>query len=582
MPLPEVLTIYAKDLSTDAKGRMLMSLDAKLLDAIEIRWQGILAKYPGLIATDDRIGKLVRDLFKELQELYGLLWLEMYWVLLSLSQPTISDIKGLIFLRVSIDRLQANPKYKFIKQYWRSFLFSITLRTASTIHRTIGLPLSDVRLVCVGETNTTDSPAFFKNYKDTDLDRNLLSNLQSYAFNKLKNSSYPSLRIEFNDDTIGRGNPGMITYYKSSIAAALRWIGKDEATNEILDEIKIQQKVDLCKWTIEYLSTENRKRASGNKLQINKLNSSDFDKIRNLYCKNISQFKYLQEINRGEENKENCLKIENLNLLQKEELGKLYRQLSDNLPSSIDDELENIGAIIRRYIKRNRDLPYDDIRKGGVKFIETIESKTVTPQELIEEKEIEARSNDIIPICDKWFSSKEGEKELNLDRKRILYLIYSGLVYEQIAPIFNITYTNISRPVRKIHVKIAEFVTEEINKEDCTIYRKNKKQVILSVSEILKTELDRLKIGENLDRNIILVLEPLISKYKRYLAELREEYYKLRPIMISNSVKTSEYQKQLNILNNLSLEQYPELNRNLTTASFSDLIKEIKIPLSKL
>ncbi len=582
LTLPKVLTIYAQDICTDANGRMFMRLDSKLLNAIEIRWQGILAAYPGLIATDDRTGKLVRDLFKELQKPYGLLLLELYWVLISLSQPTISDIKGLIFLRILIDQLQANPTHEFTEKHWRSFFLSTTLRVASTIHRTIGLPLSDVRLVCLGEINIASFSVFFKNYNDTDLDRNLLSNLNSYAYNKLKHSSYPSLRIEFNDDTIGRGNPGMITHYKSSIAAALRWIGKDEAKNEILDETKIEQKVDLCKWTIEYLNTENRNRPSGNKLQINTLSLSDFDKIRNLYCKNISEFKYLQEINKDVESKEDRLKIKDLNLSQRDEFRKIHRQLSDNLPQSIEDELDNIGSIIRQYIRRNRDLSYNDTLKEGLEIIEMIESEISTPQEFIEEKETQERSNHIIPICDEWFGSKEGKKELNLDRKQILYLIYSGLVFEQIAPIFNVHYTNISRPTRKIHGKIAGFATKTINEQDCTIYRINTKDSILAVSKMLKTEFNRLKIGENLDPNVQLILMPLISQYKGYLLGLRDEYYKYRAIMKSKGIRTYEYQRQLETLVDLSTEERPELNRNLTTASFQSLIEEIKILLSEL
>jgi hypothetical protein len=573
---PDELGIFNQSLRDGEDGRMFMRPDQRLRSGIAARWQGIISAYPRVIVTDELIGKLVRELFEELQ---------------------------------STNKL---PQDELIEEYWRSFFRSTALRVSSKISRTIGLPPTAVKGACLCSIGNLHD--FYKSYKNTKLDRRLLSDLKSYAYNKIKNSSYPDLRVQFSDDTIGRGNPGMITHYKSSISDALRWVGQDESTNEILSESTIERKVSLCKSIIEYIKEENKKKKSGaKKLQINELKLSDFEKICKLYCDNTSKFEYLREINESAKSKKEKLTIKDLDQLQRNELEKLRCQLYDELPQSIEYELDNIGAIIRRFIRRNRSISINTpigADNEGLDLGDIVASEDDSPEEVIENRETSKRSQDIIPLCNIWLHSKDenviltlrkrhGEDKdviLTLRKKQMLYLTYhkfdvvltksepdlkSDVVYQQIAPIFNLYYTGISRPVRELCAKMADSLTKTINKQDCTTYRINTQITIKKIHEMLKTEFDQLDLSKDVDPEARSNLDLLIREYNQYLKELHEEYHKFKNTLLKG-IKPREYQKQLNCLEKSSQKEYPDLNQRLTGASFKDLIERINIPLSQL
>lgn len=581
---PDELEIFNQRLRSGEDGRMFMRPDPRLRSGIAARWQGIISAYPRVIVTDELIGKLVRELFEELH---------------------------------STNKL---PQDELIEEYWRSFFYSTALRVSSKISITIGLPPTAVKGACLCSIGNLHD--FYKSYKNTKLDRRLLSDLKSYAYNKIKNSSYPDLRVQFSDDTIGRGNPGMITHYKSSIADALRWVGQDESTNEILSESTIERKVSLCKWIIEYIKEENKKKEPGaKKLQINELKLSDFEKIFRLYCDNTSKFEYLRGINKDIKNKKEKLGIKDLNQLQKAEIENLCCQIYDELPRSIEDELDNIGAIIRRFIRRDNSISIDatiGTEDGGFTLGDIIASEDDLPEEIIENRETSERSQDIIRLCNIWLHSKDEDTKLTLRKKhsevrnkdkdkdkdvtltlrkkQMLYLTYhkfdvvliqsepnlkSDVVYEQIAPIFNRTYTRISRPVREICAKMADSVTKTINQQDRTTYPINTQQVIKDINKMLKTEFDRLDLSKDVNPEARSNLDMLIREYNQYLKELHEEYHKFKNTLLKG-IKPREYQKQLERLEKLNQEGYPNLNRRLTQASFQYLIEKINVPLSQL
>jgi hypothetical protein len=615
--LPDELQIFTKTLhfdKSDKNGRIIMRSDPRLQSGINARWQGIVTAYPNLIVTDDVIGKLVRELFKEIQSTNGILRVNFYWILRCSVQLTIYGVKELLFLIKFADRLQFTPRDGLIEEYWCSFFYSIAFRVSSKMSETIGLPPTAVKGACIGSIGNLH--VFYKTYKNTKSDRRLLSDLKSYAYNKIKNSSYPDLRVQFSDDTIGRGNPGMVTHYKSSIADALRWVGNDESTNEILSESTIERKVSLCKWTIEYLREENKKKEPGaKKLHINELKLPDFNKICNLYCDNTSEFEYLRKINEGIKNTKERLMIKNLNQIQRDELEKLRCQLYDDLPQSIEDELDNIGAIIRRFIRRNKSISIDTpigADNEGLNLGDIIASEDDSPEEVIENRETSERSQNIISLCNIWLRSKDENTKLmirkrhsedkdkdvilTLRKKQMLYLTYhkfdvvrnqaapdlkSDVVYEQIAPIFNMYYTSVSRPVREICAKMADYVTKTINLQDCTNYHNSTKEIIKETNKMLKVEFDRLDLSKDVDPEARSNLDMLIREYNQYLKELHEEYHKFKNTLLKG-IKPREYQKQLNCLEKLSQKEYPDLNQRLTGASFKDLIERINIPLSQL
>ena len=98
MPLPQELKIFTKYLSPNRDGtQIFVRLNSDLEAGILARWQGIENTHPGLIATDNRIGLLVRELFRELQKANSLLVMEVCWMLLCSKQPKIYNIKELVF-----------------------------------------------------------------------------------------------------------------------------------------------------------------------------------------------------------------------------------------------------------------------------------------------------------------------------------------------------------------------------------------------------------------------------------------------------------------------------------------------------
>jgi hypothetical protein len=566
---PDELRIFSKRHHINPDGsQMSMRLDPNLQAAIANRWQDIVREHPGLIASDDGVGILVRNLFEQLQAKSMKRSIEIARLTYVLLRANLSEEALEEYWRAFLLRSNSNDEY--IERYWLSFLLSIALEVTRRVSRATGLRFSDVRCACIGSIGNLYR--FYRTYNNTDPDRQLLSNLKAYASRKIQQSSYGDLRLQFNDDTIGRSNLGLITRYKSKIEEALRWVRIDSSTNQILDEDIINRNdediinrnVALCKTTIEYLRAENRNLTI--KIGINRLNSSQFDQIGQLYCTNTSRTRYLQEINQGR-TKQDKLTLNNLSQQDLDYIALLCSQLNEKLPPSIRQELDITGGFVRQFVQRFKPVPIE----GGTDnekpdFIDTIESGG-TPQENIIE------NVDLQNIIQSEISSYYRHL-VERDRK-ILYLRDSfNLGQDCIAHIILIDQGGVCRRLSQINKDIKKNVIKEIGINNQGF---DAKSILSMVIGILNSD-SELETRDRVNTSYYDRLSLLIDAYKEYFEYLkiaRRQYPNLA--MILQDIKQRQgYAQQFEHLAGLSPEQYPKLRPELNMASFLALIEKIQ------
>jgi hypothetical protein len=438
-----------------------------------------------------------------------------------------------------LEELRANSQDKLIGKYWLSFLSGRAIDVATKVYRRIGLRLYDVQCACIGSIG--DVHSFFNNLDiDRDRHQNLLTNLDRYAQAKIKHLGYVYLRIEFSDLTIGRSNLGLITKYSSCIKDALAYCGTDRIT--------IERDLRLYKTLIAYLYNEN--------IAVNRLIPAyDFDNFCRLY-----RSQYPQD-----------------------------DDLPVNIYNRIDiyDRLNKIGTAIRKFIQRvssgaiNIDRPIvlkDDapVRDRMIVIGSSIESPDTRSTNSIENSEDRELIQKIIPACDRWLTDES--KSWKLRKKQMLYLRYHfHLVHQQIAPIFDVHFANIIKPIKDIHVQMAKYLIDKFRDGDNII---DNVYLLKTIFELLENNFSQMEISLSVNPDDRLVLESLIQAYKQYLEDLREEYHKFRSLLLP--IKEHEYERQLVRLAELSPEEYPELNRDLTLSSFLGSISKIQDVLNKL
>jgi hypothetical protein len=446
------------------------------------------------------------------------------------------DIVARLVLNL-LEELRANSQDELIGKYWLSFLSGRAIDVATKVYRRIGIRLYDVQCACIGSIG--DVHSFFNNLDlDRDRHQNLLANLDRYAQAKIKHLGYVYLRTEFADLTIGRSNLGLITKYSSCIKDALAYCGADRIT--------IERDLRLYKILIAYLHSEN--------IAVNRLTPADnFEKFCRLYRSQYPQ----------------------------------HDDLPVNIYHRVDiyDRLNKIGTAIRKFIQRvnsgaihlDRPIVRQDDTPVGVKVIgNTIESSGIRSTNSIENSEDRELVQKIIPTCDRWLSDES--KSWKLRKKQMLYLRYHfHLVHQQIAPIFDVHFANIIKPIKDIHVQLAKSLIDEFRDGDNII---DNVYLLKNIFELLENNFDRMKISLSVNPDNRLVLESLIQAYKQYLEDLREEYHKFRSLLLP--IKEHEYERQLARLAELNPEDYPELNRDLTRSSFLESIAKIQDALNKL
>jgi hypothetical protein len=138
-------------------------------------------------------------------------------------------------------------------------------------------------------------------------------------------------------------------------------------------------------------------------------------------------------------------------------------------------------------------------------------------------------------------------------------------------------FANIIKPIKDIHVQMAKSLIDEFRDGDNII---DNVYLLKTIFELLENNFSQMEISLSVNLDDRLVLESLIQTYKQYLEDLREEYHKFRPLLLP--IKEHEYERQLARLAELSLEEYPELNRDLSLSSFLGSISKIQDVLNKL
>jgi hypothetical protein len=461
------------------------------------------------------------------------------WQATATAHPELASSEDIVTRLVLnlLEELRANSHDELIGKYWLSFLSGRAIDVATKVYRRIGIRLYDVQCACIGSIG--DVHSFFNNLDlDRDRHQNLLANLDRYAQAKIKHLGYMYLRTEFADLTIGRSNLGLITKYSSCIKDALAYCGADRIT--------IERDLRLYKILIAYLHSEN--------IAVNRLTPADnFDKFCRLYRSQYPQ--------------DDDLPV------------NIYNQID------IYDRLNKIGTAIRKFMQRvssgaiylDRAIVLQDDTPVGVKAIgNIIESPGIRSTNSIENLEDRKLVQKIIPTCDRWLSDES--KNWKLRKKQMLYLRYHfHLIHQQIAPIFDVHFANIIKPIKDIHVQMAKSLIDEFRDGNNII---DNVYLLKNIFELLGNNFDRMEISLSVNPDNRLVLESLIQAYKQYLEDLREEYHKFRSLLLP--IKEHEYERQLARLAELSPEDYPELNRDLTRSSFLESIAKIQDALNKL
>jgi hypothetical protein len=461
------------------------------------------------------------------------------WQATATAHPELASSEDIVTRLVLnlLEELRANSHDELIGKYWLSFLSGRAIDVATKVYRRIGIRLYDVQCACIGSIG--DVHSFFNNLDlDRDRHQNLLANLDRYAQAKIKHLGYMYLRTEFADLTIGRSNLGLITKYSSCIKDALAYCGADRIT--------IERDLRLYKILIAYLHSEN--------IAVNRLTPADnFDKFCRLYRSQYPQ----------------------------------HDDLPVNIYHRVDiyDRLNKIGTAIRKFIQRvssgaihlDRPIVLQDDTPVGVKVIgNKIESPGTRSTNSIENSEDRELVQKIIPTCDRWLSDES--KNWKLRKKQMLYLRYHfHLIHQQIAPIFDVHFANIIKPIKDIHVQMAKSLIDEFRDGDNII---DNVYLLKNIFELLGNNFDRMEISLSANPDNRLVLESLIQAYKQYLEDLREEYHKFRSLLLP--IKEHEYERQLARLAELSIEEYPDLNQDLTRSSFLESIAKIQDALNKL
>ncbi len=268
-------------------------------------------------------------------------------------------------------------------------------------------------------------------------------------------------------------------------------------------------------------------------------------------------------------NKDRKIKVNKLEPEDLKTISESYKKITGNESPPILETLDLIGEAVRRHVQNP--LP---------ELLPT-EPKRLPPEILITQ-------------CDRWLTDEEINGNLTSRDKQILYLHYHfDLFYRcqgKIAPIFNVTQGNISRPLSQIHAGITQYIldylsklAEESNREISSEDRCSMTGIAASVIKDIKLHFDRLRISQEINHESRLQLEELIQVYQEYLQYL-ERLYIRHPSLLS-SLKSSDrykYERQLQNLEILSQSECLEVNIVLTRASFIVLIEDIQNILPRL
>lgn len=423
-------------------------------------------------------------------------------------------------------------------------------------------------------------PAFFNKYQDTGLDRDLLFDLVSYAYKRIKNSRFPLLRVQCNNKTIGRSHRILLKNTSlHDIAEALRW------NNKYKTELEIERYKTFCKTIFDYARQYTR--------SIKELNTTDFDQVRQLYSMNRAKFEYLSEVNKDKKDKKDKLTFDTLNSFQRSEIDNLCQELSNELPLSLSDKLDDIAAAVYSYM---------NARRSGGTFVKSIEQtilpdeggnsttlgEILNPEAIPQLKIIPYRTTqenrDLLDIVRPGMSSYYNDLKAR-DRKIILYLcVHFELTQEEIAFIIKIDQAGISKKLKGTKatrkIKESKGIYKEI-KED--IIKKiidnnhnfNEQDIRLMINETINSS-SRSDSNPGFSNVYYQELEQLIIQYKAYSKYLKLMREKLKKkdrnlALILKNIKGEDYAKQFDYLALLNREEYPESRSELNTSSFLEL-----------
>jgi RNA polymerase sigma factor (sigma-70 family) len=294
-----------------------------------------------------------------------------------------------------------------IEQHWLSFFYYIALQVANKIRHHVSYQdittVLTIQQACLASIGNIYS--FFNGFnRDYNEYKNLLSGLKGYAYNTIKYRAYPYLRVDFNDPNLGRSNLSLPFRY-----------------SKVVTERAIEECNKISKEEIKYL-----------------LSLPDLTKD------------YLRQVGKN---------IDRLDEKDWRYLADVYASTTGQLVTDVKQKLETVGAAIRKSMAthynwtRSLDEQLNDTETNNQNtLLDTIESEVISPEDGEENQQA-------IEVCDRYLNANT-----NPHQRAILYLrFYWDLQQTEIAQIFNIDQSNISRQIRSICVKLVQNLMEEIN-----------------------------------------------------------------------------------------------------------------------
>jgi Sigma-70, region 4 len=429
-----------------------------------------------------------------------------------------------------VDELREGSNSTILADHWISFLF-VTAKEFAKYNKNRAyaqdVSYADFEDYCLGSiiNPATFINNFFNRFKTYETtETNLLTRLENYANGITRNLVKARLAKELADSTIGKTNIGLsIRYGKKLTKSALERSG--------IDLIDVERYLDLRQCVKGHIAQQREEErlipesqlSKEKRIRIDKLKPDDLDKI-----------------------------------------GKLCKKNAGELSPPIMEILEIIGAAVRYHIQH----PVPP------------EPKSVDPAGIDRQIIIMCAHS-----CIYWLSEENGNLEPR--DKEILYLHYHcQLNQSEIAPIFNVTQGNISRPLSKTNAGISQHflnVLSEYMEDNPSMINTeiniNSINAKKSVHVVMEEWFDRFEISQSVNLQSRSNLESLIPEYKHYL-EYVEKWRKSNLGLRSDLAGIKKNSQQLEYLTGLNEEDYPGLSR--TARSLRMLIEDIGNILRKL
>jgi hypothetical protein len=430
-----------------------------------------------------------------------------------------------------VDELREGSTSTILAAHWTSFLL-VTAKEFASLNRNRpyarNISFADFEGYCLGSivNPVTFINSFFKRFKDYKTkEANLLTRLKKYAAGIIRNVVKARMAKESGDDTPGRTNIGLsIRYGRTLTKLALERNG--------IDPVDVDRYLDLRQSVMGYLE---KKRKEEHLIPESQLSKEDRIRI-------------------------DTLKPDDLN-----EISRLYQVNGGTSSPPILETLEIIGAAVRYH--RQNPLPPEAAAVGS------------------------GIDDEIIIMCARscvyWLSDKNGK--LKPCDKEILYLKYHyhcQLTQPEIAPIFNLTQGNISRPLSRIKAGISthflEVLSQYMTDNPSAINTEiniSSLEARKSVHTVMKEWFDRFEISQTVNSESRSNLESLIPEYKQYFAYM-EVSRKKYPELCSYLAGIKKYSQRLEYLSRLNEEDYPGLSQQ--ARSLEMLIEDIGNILKRL